>query len=370
MTATARLLAILCLAALPPALTAANQADYDRLWSSFTLHEAEDGLVRSFALSGRLQGDLAWVDADQGDFNDQLWRRFRFGFKSQLARDWVIQLEGDFDLQQEDDDLYSRLTDAYLGYNPGDSLDLRFLKHSAGFTLDGATSSKKLLTMERNNLTNNLWFTAEYFSGISAKGELDNGLSYRAGIFSGDPDNEVKFEDGSYFTLSSLGWDFARQAGLDTATVRLDYVYQDEDPANNTRDFARVFNLVSQWGTARWGLWTDLSLGHGLAGQSDIRGLVLMPFYNSSDRLQWVSRYTYLDSEDANGLRLGRYERDVVAGRGDRYDELYLGANYFFYGHKLKWQAGLQWARMQDEAADGGRYQGWAFSTGFRLYWY
>ena len=369
MPASTRSLPVLCLVALLSPVVLA-QPDYDKIWSHFSLYDSgDDGFIRSFALSGRLQGDLAWVDADQGNFNDQLWRRFRFGFKSQLAKDWVVQLEGDFDLNQEDD-LYNRLTDAYIGWNPGDTLDLRFLKHSAGFTLDGATSSKKLLTMERNNLTNNLWFTAEYFSGVSAQGELENGLTYRAGVFSGDPDNEVSFKDGSYFTLTSLGWDFASKTGLDTATVRIDYVYQDEDPANNTRDFSRVFNLVSQWGTENWGIWTDLSAGRGLAGQSDIRGLVLMPFYNSSDKLQWVARYTYLDSDEANGLRLGRYERDVVAGRGDAYDELYLGTNYFFYGHKLKWQGGLQWARMDDRARDGGRYRGWAFTTGFRLYWY
>ncbi|TDG13530.1 hypothetical protein E2F43_08310 [Seongchinamella unica] len=370
MTVATRLLPVLCLITLPSPVTLA-QADYDKIWSHFILYESEDeGLIRSFALAGRLQGDLAWVNADQGNFNDQLWRRFRFGFKSLLANDWVLQLEGDFDLNQTGTDLYRGLTDAYIGWNPGDALDLRFLKHSAGFTLDGATSSKKLLTMERNNLSNNLWFTAEYFSGVSAQGKLDNGLSYRAGVFSGDPDEEIQFQDGSYFTLASLGWDFAAGTGMETATVRIDYVYQDEDPDNNTRDFSHVFNLVSQWGTENWGLWTDLSAGRGLAGQSDIWGLVVMPFYHSSDNVQWVARYTYLDSDEANGLRLGRYERDVVGGRGDGYDEVYLGVNYLFYGHKLKWQGGLQWARMEDSAADGGSYKGWAFSTGFRLYWY
>ena len=66
--------------------------------------DREDSFIRNFALSGRLQGDLAWVDADQGDFDDELWRRFRFGFKSKLANDWVVQLEGDFDLNMEDDE--------------------------------------------------------------------------------------------------------------------------------------------------------------------------------------------------------------------------------------------------------------------------
>ena len=37
-----------------------------------------------------------------------------------------------------------------------------------------------------------------------------------------------------------------------------------------------------------------------------------------------------------------------LPGRGDRYQEIYLGANYYFYGHKLKLQSGAQWADMDD----------------------
>ena len=363
--------AVLALITVSPSLAQA-QSSYDNLWDQFTLYDGSEGagLVKNFALSGRLQADAIFADADEGEFDDLLWRRFRFGFKSKLANDWVVQLEGDFDLQESVGDWYSRLTDAYVGWNPGEELDLRFFKHSAGFTLDGATSSKKLLTTERNNLTNNLWFTAEYFSGVSAKGELENGLTYQAGVFSGDPDDEVGFQDGSYFTLTSLGWSFSPMLELKTAKVRFDYVYQDEDPLNNTRNFSTVTNLVSQWENGHWGLWTDLSAGNGWGEQSDIWGLVLMPFYSSSEKLQWVARYTYLDSKNANGLRLGRYEREIVGDKGDQYSEFYLGANYFFYGQKLKWQNGLQYGKMKDTVGDGGRYEGWAFTSGIRIYWY
>jgi phosphate-selective porin OprO/OprP len=41
----------------------------------------------------------------------------------------------------------------------------------------------------------------------------------------------------------------------------------------------------------------------------------------------------------------------------------------FFYGHKLKWQTGLQYTRMDDEADDGGEYDGWGITTGLRIYW-
>jgi phosphate-selective porin OprO/OprP len=82
-----------------------------------------------------------------------------------------------------------------------------------------------------------------------------------------------------------------------------------------------------------------------------------------------VLRYTYLDSDGANGLRLNRYENRVVSGRGDEYNEYFAGLNLFFYGHKFKWQTGLQYTTMDDSADDGGEYDGWGLITGLRISW-
>jgi phosphate-selective porin OprO/OprP len=303
------------------------------------------------------------------DFDDLLWRRFRFGFKSQLAGGWVVQLEGDFDLNESRGDWYNRLTDAYVGWQPGEEIDLRILKHSAGFTLDGATSSKKLLTLQRNNIPNNLWFTDEYFTGVSAKGVLNGSWHYQAGVFSADGDDEISIAEGGHFVLTSLGYDWADGLDMDKAFLRLDYVYNKEDRESSTRDFSNVITLASKWERGDWGLWTDLTAGRGHFEQSDIWGISLMPFYDQSPLVQWVGRYTYMDSEDANGLSLGRYEREIEVGRGDRYKEIYAGLNLFFYGHKLKWQTGLQYTIMDDVADDGGKYEGWGLTSGFRISW-
>ena len=76
-----------------------------------------------------------------------------------------------------------------------------------------------------------------------------------------------------------------------------------------------------------------------------------MPFVNVTDKLQFVGRYTFLEGGDSNGVRLATYENRVVPGRGDRYNELYLGANYYFYGHRLKLQSGIQVADMSDRGS-------------------
>ena len=55
--------------------------------------------------------------------------------------------------------------------------------------------------------------------------------------------------------------------------------------------------------------------------------------------------------------------------RGDEYNELYLGGNYYFYGHRLKLQTGLQFADMNDSANNGGAYSGVSWTTGLRVGW-
>ena len=94
-----------------------------------------------------------------------------------------------------------------------------------------------------------------------------------------------------------------------------------------------------------------------------------MPFLNLTSGFQVVTRYTYLRSRDDNGVRLARYENQVTDGRGDRYNEFYVGLNYYLYGHKLKLQSGLHFADMNDNAADGGAYFGAASTIGVRVSW-
>jgi phosphate-selective porin OprO/OprP len=335
-------------------------------WNIANLYESDKGDY--LKLSGRLHVDAADFDASQGDYNDILWRRFRFGFKGKYGGT-TIGLEGNFDLNDDLDHAYGRLTDAYLSWNLNGETKLTVLKHSAGFTLDGSTSSKKLLTPQRNNLTNNLWFTAEYFSGVSVEGKLGSQWSYTGAIFSSDAHDEIGFGNASYFTLVSLGKRLTANKLWQAGEVTLDYVYNDVHEEGNTRDFSQVVSLSSKFSFGAWHLWNDLSLGHGDFGQSDIWGLTLMPYYQQTESLQWVARYTWLDSRDVNGLRLGRYENAIVDGRGDRYQEFFGGMNYLFNEHKFKVQLGAQYTEMDDEARDGGEYDGWGATLALRVYW-
>ncbi|MBI2819743.1 MAG: hypothetical protein HYX73_07170 [Acidobacteria bacterium] len=326
-------------------------------------------MLQNVLLSGRFQYDYALLDADQGSRDEWNVRRFRLGAKSKLFR--TLTLHGEVELNpQEADPLYVRITDMYLQWSKSGSFQLTFGKHGAPFTMDGSTSSKELLTLDRSNLSNNMWFPQEYIPGVSIAGERSDWV-YRAGVFSaGEANREFGKFNGSVFSLAVVGYDFAKSIGVKEALLAGNYVYQNPDPKNTfTRQLQHVVSANFKFEADQWGIRTDVSAASGYLGESDLWGVMVMPFANATDKLQFVGRYTFIKSDDPNGVRLATYENHVVSGRGDRYNELYLGANYYFYGHKLKLQSGLQFGDMNDSANDGGAYSGISWTTGLRVSW-
>jgi phosphate-selective porin OprO/OprP len=187
---------------------------------------------------------------------------------------------------------------------------------------------------------------------------------------SGEQNREFGEFNGGVTVLGVLGYDFAGQLGVREALLTGNYVYQNPDPNNTfTRSLGNIASVNFRLEDRRWGARGDLALATGYLDQSDLWAIQAMPFLNVTDKLQGIVRYTYVKSEDPNGVRLATYESRVVSGTGDRYNELYLGANYYFYGHRLKIQTGLQFADMHDRAGDGGEYSGVAWTTGLRVGW-
>ena len=344
---------------------------YDRIWTNFTdwYNDKDNPVVQRVLFTGRFQHDFAIVESDQGDHRESNVRRVRFGPRITMFRDYLVHAEVEVN-PQEREPLYLRLTDAYVAWQKHPRAVIMVGKQSVPFTQEGATSSKELLTIDRSNLANNIWFTQEYMPGISVNGRAAPWV-YRAGIYSsGAMNREFGRFNGDLFTLGLLGYDFAKQLGVREAVLTANYLYQHPD-ANNTftRRFEHVASVHFRLEEPRWGVRTDLSKTAGYLGQHDLWAVMLMPYANATDKLQFVARYTRVNSDGTNGISLNTYENRVVGGRGDRYDEGYLGVNYFFYGHRLKLQSGVQFADMRDRANDGGAYSGTSWTTGLRIGW-
>lgn len=350
--------------------SANNMEDtYDKIWGHSTLYSnKENSLIQKLAFTGRLQYDYAYFDEDEaGWWDDTAWRRARAGFKASVLNGVTLHIEANLDFENTDP-VYDGLTDAYIGFKLPNGLSLKLGKQGAPFTMDGATSSKRLITTERGGLSNNLWFTREYFIGASLSGGQDN-WTYKAGVFSNDASDEFEnFADEKFFILLSVGYDFAEELDVDTALLRLDYVYNDESDNLGTKALEQVISLNWQYDNGRYHLRADLARGEDFNGEN-IWGFQIMPFIDLNDTFQIVGAYNYLSSSSDNGISLNRYERRLVGGKADQVEEFFLGLNTYFYGHKLKWQNGFQFTKAEDSAKDGGDYSGTGFTSAIRLYW-
>lgn len=373
--------------ATPTALTG-----YDRLWSHFTLYKDDNNpVLQEFSLQGRLQLQAAWGNSDRGDYgshdrpDDSLWgsdvevRRWRLGFKSKWFRQW--KLDGQIDIFPDWDPFYRQIYDFTLTYAPSDAFNLGIGKYKANnFGIEQFTSSKEIVTMERSLLSNQL-FTGE-LTGMRFNGKK-NDWNYALSIYSGDITQEFSaFETGTIIQ-ASLGYDFHEKLGMEKALVKLDYQHSDDRTnGRNVGDQPRLsattgglyehaFSLNGNFEQGRFGLYTDLLAADGYGTTGDVWGVILMPTYYISDGVQLVARYQYANG-DNDGLRLqSRYERLAPkltdGGRGENYHALYLGLNYYLYGHKLKLMTGAEYHHMDNGNDHGGEFDGWTGWAGMRM---
>ena len=352
-----------------------QESTFDKIWDNVVLYENdENSLMSKFWLTGRLQGEYHSFENEVApaiDHDDYDWRRFRFGFKATLFGDITLHSEADLGLENRGRPLYNDLTDTYISWSTENGMKFKLGKQSAPFTLDGSTSSKKLHTLERSKIAGNIWFGQEYFPGISVSGSKDE-IDYFAGFYSNDnkPEFDGAFKHGQ-FGILSVGKDYAANFDLEKSYLRLDFMFQEDDGNDDVEDFNdwnAAYSFVTKWENNDWYFWTDLSFADRKNG--DVWGLQLMPFYDITDKTQVIFCYTHLDSSGDNQLRGSRWEDRLDRGeyRGDDLTEYFFGLNHFFYGHKLKWQNGLQYTQL-DEADGSKEYEGWGFTTAFRISW-
>lgn len=354
---------------------ASDASIYDKIWGVASYDNDDAKVIQKVAFVGRLQGDAYhFEDDNENTLNDFVWRRLRLGFKVGFAQNLLLHIEGDFDLNEiEDwDDFNNRLTDSYLAWTPSKTTNIKVGKQSAGFTLDGATSSKKLIVPERSIVAGNLWFGTEYFTGGAVYGKTDK-FSYKAGAFSSSGESGFGHFESGYFTLLSGGMKVGENGSL-----RLDYVFNDTDYDSDygygTSKLDHILALVyKQQISKKLGLWADVAGGAGNAdkGMSDIVGVDIMPFYDITDSLQLVFQYAGVTSLDNKAdVSMSRYaSRNVGKDKVETAHNLLLGFNWYLYGHKLKWQNAVEYNYGKSMATTGEDYTGYGLTSAIRVSW-
>ncbi|MBW2659336.1 MAG: hypothetical protein JRC87_07065 [Deltaproteobacteria bacterium] len=373
----------------PPTLRAENKITekgkapslFETIWNSPKLYKNKDNpYIQDFSLIGRYHGQYWVSDSDGNRENDWENRRFYFGFNARLFRQFTVELQ--MNANENFDPFYKNLYDAFIKWQPPETkFEISVGRLDYVYTgMERSTSSKKIATMERALLVNQI-MPGEVV-GVYSKGK-EGDLSYQAGLFSGSIEDEFTQFDGGFGAL--IGVAYTAPLFYKSGTLHLDYLYNDGDPANNA--FKPYENILTLWhrgqsGPAAMGI--DLTFADGTDGISDLFGLTLLPTYDfahnifiSNDMLQLALRYHFASSSDDHGINLAkRYEQEVATGEGDSYNSFYAGLNYYLYGNKMKLMAGLEYWDM-DNIGDGSSTDssevktsanGWTFISGIRLY--
>lgn len=343
----------------------------EKLWSLPVLVDDPNApVVQKLAITGRYQGQIYALSSDQGDNEDYDTRRLWLGADMTVFE--KLRIKGDVVIDGNDfSPTYNGLWEAYASWKVNNELSVNFGRREPPFTEEYGTSSKYIATFERSLLVNQLH--PDNLAGAWINGGV-GAFKYDLGIYSGELDKEFGSFSAGLGALASVGYDFAADVDGQTSLLRLDYLLNDGDADNEQlKPYKHSFSLNYRGEySGNFDVHTDLLYATGIEGQSDVWGIMVMPIYHFTDKLEGVFRYHWANSNADNGLNLqSRYERkasNLDGTYGDEYHSFYGGLNYFIYEHKLKLMTGVEYSIMDDNANDGGEFSGWTGFGGLRLY--
>ena len=357
----------------PP--SAAETAAFDEAWQGFTLYRnSSNPLLEEFKLRGRYHGQYYDVDAGRGSASDWEDRRSRLGFDAKLF-DSHLEIRADVASNDGFRDGYDGLVDAYLRWLPGDGLAITLgrTKPFIGY-YDWLPSSNNQPTFERSQIFNQL--NVDRATGLTAEGSLAD-FRWQAGVFSNsiDPDRNSTSDAFGEFNASwtltlGAGYDLSGCSGLEKTDLQINFLHSDRDADSNL--FTRYGNILSGTLWVQDGRWSGVAEAYhasgGLGGDGDVLGGFVLGTYDLvPKRLQLVGRYSFSVGDGPASVRgQNRHEGAVGALRGDTYQAVYLGTQYFINGDRLKLMAGVEYASLS-----GGptvlEYDGFTWMSGIRF---
>ncbi len=358
-----------------------SPAIFGNTWKGPRLYDnPQNSYLQKFSLVGRYHGQYWWASSEGNRARDWENRRMYVGFNAKLFSNITVEIQAN--LNDDLDPVYKGLYDAFIKWQPLESnFSISTGRLDYVYTgMERSTSSKRIKTMERALVVNQIMpgeVVGIYIHDTTGK------FSYQTGLFSGSIKDEFTDFKGGYGIL--LGMQYNLPLFYETGSLHLDYLYNNGNVNNNA--FKPYENILSLWHEGQVGaigLGIDLTGAAGVAEQSDLFGLTLLPTFDiahnllmGEDKLQLSLRYHYATSSEEYGLQFNkRYEQPVTSERGDSYNSFYLGLNYYLYQQKLKLMAGIEYFVMDGVADMDGeeiharerRVDGWISITGIRLY--
>lgn len=318
------------------------------------------GFIQELKFFGRFQWQAASVDAQAFngmDYDDDFTeiRRFRIGTQVKFLNNFKLKVNANLEDGGPNDHSfgYHSLDEAKLTYSFGDYF-VTYGRQKFTFSQEAHTSSKKIKTIERSNIAN-YFYGSRRPTGITFGGK-SGGVQGSFSVFSTDEHNELaQWGEGLAYYLN-----LQFEAG--NGNVNLDFLYNDAG-MNDVDTFDAIEWGVSAAYTTKVGDWEILAnilYGEKTDGDS-VYGLVIMPStFLIEDRLEFVARYQFAGSDDDNLKLTSRYARradhpggkGALGAKGSENHTIYAGLNYYLCGHASKFQLGVEYETLDNEAGD------------------
>lgn len=349
------------------------------LFDYSTLYESDAGFIREVSLTGRYHGQ--WISASSdddgslGEFNEFQSRRSRIGFEIGIFDNITFATEFNVTDSSGDSMEWQRGPffndiDTMLIEIEGDGWDLWIGKDKFKVTREESTSSKRIKTIERSQITNEVVPGKPWgFNFGFATGDLEHviGLGLTG---SSEDDNRASGWGLPTSDGSNAQFLYRLETGVSEATtLYLDYLYTNTGNSSDD-DIASSYEHVFALGTTnelsdRLKLTTDLIFGFnrdeqgGIDEGSDTWGLVILPTYDITEKLELVAKYAYMDTG-----RTQRPQRYADREEMTNAHSFYAGLNYYICGDKLKVMAGYEYLtadQIQDD--DELSYDTWMLAV-------
>lgn len=337
-----------------------------------TLYESDSGFIRSVALTGRYHGQ--WISqtedigATENGYHEYQHRRFRQGIEVGFANDITFSASANISDGSGGRGAhgltYGRFFDDWdefaIEWAPSKDNYVIVGKQKQKVTIENETSSNKILTIERSSIASEVisdkpWGITYGFKALDMKHEI--------GAFITGADLDSRGEGWLWPDTDSRGSLTYRGTKKLNDATELHFDYQFTNNSDGTvnaggsadASLASAYEHVVALGSKnKWGdlgLITDLIFAGNRQAQGggggaaaipagdNTYGLVIMPYYNITDKLQGVFRYAYMDSG-----REQRTQRFDVRRNVEDYSTFYAGLNYYICGDNLKLMAGYEYA--------------------------
>jgi phosphate-selective porin OprO and OprP len=330
---------------------------------------------RKWHSRGRYQGQVWGINSDYGSKYGWENRRQRFGGKIKFLNDFEAGVSFNLNFQGANTGRFVQdYEDFGIKWTPTDVFNIEAGLFKVPITNEWRTSSNRIITIERSNFVN--MAVPGKLGGVLVTGEVpafteEGKFTYGAGAYTATRTEDwalPSFDGGAMF-YAGIGYKFNKLHSL-----RFDNGFLSDNPNNNaTRpySFTSALSYSGKFLDEKFWLQSDLTMAIGQNDTPNLFGIIILPSYMLTEKIELVGRYQFLTSDEGDGVRLqNRYERrvpDLPTSFGNNYQALYAGVNYYIYKDRMKVMGGLEYSHM-DLGRGNGQYNQITLVGAFRMW--